>query len=138
MPNTYDDGVVDYFVNSKRKRERNRVTMEWTDALTIRLILAVKNNEPLWNTQIVEYRVKHVREEAWREIATETFNGQVDITEISVKWTNLRIQFRSCYAKKKLEGTEDRVAKWKFYDHMKFIVNIEEIASNASVTEVSP
>lgn len=138
MANTYDDGVLDYFVDLKRKRERNRVTMEWTDELTIRLILAVKNHEALWNTQIIEYRVKNLRETAWREISEKTFNGQVDITEISVKWTNLRIQFRSCFAKKKLEGIEDHFPKWKFYNHMKFIVDIEKKPSNASaITEVS-
>lgn len=132
MTNTSDDGVLDYFVD-KSKRERNRVTMEWTDSLTIRLILAVQSKPALWNAQIIEYRVKHIRETAWREISEQTFNGQVDITEISVKWTNLRIQFRSCYSKNKLVGNDDRIAKWKFYNHMKFIVNTEDItSSNAS------
>lgn len=138
MSNTSDDGVLDYYVDLKRKRARNRVTMEWTDAQTIRLILAVKNHEALWNSQIIEYRVKHVREMAWREISEETFNGQVDISEISVKWTNLRIQFRSCYSKNKLERIDDRFARWKFYNHMKFIVNTEETSPNESeINEVS-
>lgn len=131
-----DDGILDYFVDLKRKRERQRVTMEWNDELTVRLILAVRRHAVLWNTRAVDYRIKMARERAWREISDESFNGQVDITEISVKWTNLRIQFRSCYAKNKLAAASEDLSKWKFYKHMKFIVH--EMQPNGSETnEVS-
>lgn len=103
------------------------------------MISSVEPRECLWNAGIEDYKKKHLRDAAWREIAEVIFDGKYSAAEVCAKWSNLRIQFKSNGRKhgKSGQGTDEmNTVSWKFYDHLKFIEAAENQQSTASASNL--
>ncbi|XP_055622922.1 uncharacterized protein LOC129766418 [Toxorhynchites rutilus septentrionalis] len=113
----------------KNKRKRGKVEAVWDEANINKLICAVETNDCIWNAGNEEYKNRGMRDSVWQYIAENIFDGKYSVAEVSAKWTNLRIQFRSYYAKKnKRKSGQAACSKtcWKYYSQMMFIATSEE------------
>lgn len=117
------------------KKTTKKVSAEWNDDAIGKLILCVETRQCLWNAQLNEYRNKNHRDAAWKEIS-EIFEEKYSANELSAKWANLRIQFKSYSAKfKKTESgqaTGEYQVHWRFFKPMLFILSAETEQSTQS------
>lgn len=122
--------------SKSNKRNRKKVRTTWSDDMISQLISAVELRECLWNKAIKDYKSRNLKDETWRELAEILFDGKIDANELSVKWTNLRIQFNSYFAKSKLkksgQGATEYKVSWKFYNQMLFLGVAEDEQSTLS------
>ncbi|KAH8390027.1 hypothetical protein KR200_005652 [Drosophila serrata] len=97
----------------------------WDRDNIIKLIELYENHSVLWDVSSGDYKNKHKKQNAYREIAEAL--GKSD-DEIKTKIHNLRTQFlqevRRVKQKKSGQGTSDNyTSKWEFFDALKFIKN---------------
>lgn len=116
--------------SKSRKRNRSKVSVEWTEELTTKLICAVEVQDLLWNAGHKDYKNRALRNTAWSEMSENIFDGEFDAAQLNAKWSNLRIQFKSYYAKNKQtksgqEAGQNKVY-WKYYNSMMFVMAAEE------------
>lgn len=120
--------LIEEPASQNKKRKRAKVEVEFDDKSTGDLISAVEEHPCLWNAASENYKNRVLRDATWREISENVFDGKFDATQLSAKWTNLRIQFRSY--KMKSKGKSGQAAKskivWKFYNSMLFVASAEE------------
>lgn len=124
-------------VTSKRTRNRSKVTAEWSESNIRKLISAVELNECLWNANHADYKNRNKRNRAWAHMSEDDFDSKHDGGELNSKWSNLRIQFKSYWAKSKKkksgQGTDDNKVSWKYFDQMAFVAAAE--AKQSTPTE---
>lgn len=117
------------------KRSTKKVLAEWDDDGIVKLISCVETHECLWNAKLKEYRNKNQRDAAWKEVFN-IFEEKYPINELSAKWANLRIQFKSYAAKfkktKSGQGTGEYNVHWRFFKPMLFILSAEHEQSTNS------
>lgn len=110
----------------RAKRSRAKVSTEWTEAQINKLICCVEAEPCLWNAAEKSYSNNIKRQAAWNSI-TDQLENKFTCAELNGKWSNLRIQYRSCHAKKPKSGSgADAVVKWKYYTAMSFVGAAEE------------
>lgn len=121
------------------KRNRRTVTHKWSDEETIQLIRLVEERQVVWNFSDPEYKKLPVRDAAWRDIA-DRFNNRYPVTELNVKWQNLRTQFRKEHlkltTKKSGQAAGNRSSNWKHFDAMSFVAAAESKLCTTSVSNV--
>lgn len=125
-------------IQPKKKRQvKPKVCAEWTNDDIFKLISCVKSVKMLWNAKDEKYRNKIERKSAWKQISDADFDRKFSDTELMAKWTNMRIQYRSYFAKyrktKSGQGKDESI-KWKFYEAMDFVDSAEgeQTATTAS------
>lgn len=123
---------------SQPKRSRKKVCTDWPEEATVKLISAVESQEALWNPSIKAYRNRSLRDSIWTSIAANNLGGQFAVDEVVAKWSNLRVQFRSCETRLKTtksgQGANENSVHWKFFKSMLFIsgANLEKAAESIS------
>ncbi|XP_058812570.1 uncharacterized protein LOC131677055 isoform X1 [Topomyia yanbarensis] len=119
-----EDDLSEFVVTKvERKRERVKVAIDWCSDAIIKLIFAVRDKQLLWNPEHSDHMSKLKRDAVWKEIAHEVFDDQYEADQLVAKWNNLRIQFKSYWAKHR-RSWADRGGKqisWKYYKPMLFI-----------------
>lgn len=126
---------------SQPKRSRKKVCTDWPEEATVKLISAVESQEALWNPSIKAYRNRSLRDSIWTSIAANNLGGQFAVDEVVAKWSNLRVQFRSCETRLKTtksgQGANENSVHWKFFKSMLFIsgANLEKAAESISNLE---
>lgn len=127
----FDASDPEYVPSSRKKsvkRTTKKVSAEWDDDAIGKLISYVETRQCLWNAQLKEYRNKNQRDAAWKEIS-EIFESKYPANELSAKWANLRIQFKSYAAKfnktKSGQATGEHQIHWRFFKPMLFILSAE-------------
>lgn len=117
----------------KTPRKRPKVSAEWNEETTTKLISAVEATEILWNTGHKDYKNRLLRENMWNHIAENIFNSEYDGNQLNAKWANLRIQFKSYYTKSKEtksgQGAVNKAVSWKFFNQMLFVKAAENAQS---------
>lgn len=112
---------------SQSKRNRKKVSTDWPEEATFKLISAVEPHEALWNPAIKDYRNRLLRDSIWTHIAENDLDGQLPLDEVVAKWSKLRVQFRSCEAKAKStksgQGANESNVHWKFFKSLLFQPN---------------
>lgn len=133
MSDKSDD--MDYEPVKKSARKAKKVSADWDDESINKLICAVEVHECLWNAGLKEYRNKTHRDTAWSEVCN-AFDGKYPVNEISAKWANLRIQFKSYAAKfkktKSGQGFGEYQVHWRFFKPMMFIATAETEQSTST------
>ncbi|XP_062121257.1 uncharacterized protein LOC133835276 isoform X2 [Drosophila sulfurigaster albostrigata] len=97
----------------------------WDREKTIKLIEFYENHSVLWDASSADYKNKHKKQNAYREIAEELDKSN---DEIKPKIHHLRTQFlqevRRVKQKKCGQATSDNyTSKWEFFDALNFIQN---------------
>lgn len=130
-----DFGDSPQITNKSTKRSVKKVLAEWDDESILKLISAVEMHECLWNAGVKEYRNKSHRDDAWKDVFNN-FGEKYTVDELSAKWANLRIQFKSYAAKfrktKSGQGTGENQVHWRFFKSMLFIEAAERDQSTYS------
>lgn len=112
------------------KRNRKKVTAEWTDESTLNLIASVESQDFLWNAGHKDYKNRTLRNKVWQEMSENIFHKEYDAAELQAKWSNLRIQFKSYHTKAKQtksgQAAKDNTVSWKYYSHMMFVAAAED------------
>jgi Alcohol dehydrogenase transcription factor Myb/SANT-like. len=57
-----------------RKQIKPKVTVDWTDEDTFKLLSEAEGRQCIWNYGHKDYRNKNIRDAAWREIAENMEN----------------------------------------------------------------
>lgn len=105
------------------------VSTSSSDHSNDKLISCVECVLMLWNAKNQNYKNKVERQTAWKHMSELDFESKFTDDELLVKWTHIRIQYRSYFAKfrktKSGQGVETEI-KWKFYRAMSFLGKAEE------------
>lgn len=113
--------------------------VEWSEEKILKLIASVEVEECLWNAGNSDYKNKLKRMELWRQISERDFNSTYTADDLLAKWTNIRIQFKTQAAKKKVtksgQGVEPK-REWKFYQAMKFVEQAEEEQTTTTISNL--
>ncbi|XP_065076324.1 uncharacterized protein LOC135699894 [Ochlerotatus camptorhynchus] len=101
------------------RRNRKKVTAEWSEESTLTLIAAVESQDLLWNAASKDYKNRNLRNTVWEEMAENIFNRVYDGAQLQAKWSNLRIQFKAYHTKAKHtksgQGARENAISWKYY-----------------------
>lgn len=82
-----------------RKRDR-RILHQWDRHNEVsRLIGAVQMRPMLWNDKCPEYKMPHLKNSCWNDIATELNINGVDAKGAKDKWNSIRNNFKACLIK---------------------------------------
>lgn len=159
---SFDDEDYTPNKNKKRTRAKPKVVARWNDADIFKLISYVEVEPATWNAAHKDYSNKYARSLAWGRVAEKCngilvnffqsvlvfFNCSVGFffqflvdkyteADLSAKWSNLRIQFRSymvrCTKTRSGQGTEE-APRWKFYSAMSFVGRAEAIQTSETVS----
>lgn len=112
---------------------------EKTDKLSeedVRLLIsAVEVNPILWDASHPSYKSRNLRDGKWNQILTEVFEDRYTVADLQTKWSNLRVQFRSYFAKsiktKSGQGAKETI-KWKYFQTLQFLQTAEETQTPVS------
>lgn len=107
----------------KRKRTRY-IAYDWSEVEINSLICAVEEKPELWLSTHSGYRNRVKKDAAWRDIVENVFANKIALTDITTKWNNLRVQYKSYSAKYKSMpsgSVRSNIVKWRFLDAMHFI-----------------
>lgn len=123
----------------KKRQIKPKVLSDWSDNEMFKLISCVECVPMLWNARDLKYRNKIERQSAWKQMSENEFDKKFNDNELMAKWSNMRIQYRSYFAKyrksKSGQGASES-AKWKFYDAMDFVGRAEEEQTAATVSNL--
>lgn len=138
--NSLDDEWKSELIAQPKKRQvKPKVCSVWSEQDIFKLISCVECMPMLWNAQDEKYRNKTERQSAWKHISETDFDGKFKESEIMAKWSNIRIQYRSYFAKyrktKSGQGASEQV-KWKFYEAMDFVGRAEEEQTSTTVSNM--
>ncbi|KAH8287280.1 hypothetical protein KR054_005153 [Drosophila jambulina] len=97
----------------------------WDREKTLKLIELYEKHSVLWNVSSADYKNKHKKQHAYREITKKLHKSD---DEIKTKIHHLRTQFlqevRRLKQKKCGQSISDNcTSKWEFFDALKFIKN---------------
>lgn len=122
---------------TKKRQIKPKVSSEWSDIEIFKLISCVECVPMLWNARDLKYRNKIERQSAWKQISENEFDKKFTDNELMAKWSNMRIQYRSYFAKYRKgkfgQGANEAV-KWEFFDAMDFVgrAEVEQTAETVS------
>lgn len=126
------------FEQPKKKRMRSRaIFYEWTEHEIVKLIQAVKKKPELWKPSHKMYKYRNKRKMAWRDIEENVFNSIINLSEITSKWNNLRVQYKTYAVRYKALERESgsewvNNTKWRHFDAMIFIdANYEQLTETS-------
>lgn len=129
----------DYCPVVKKKRGGCVVLHEWSDGDIVALIHAVETKPELWKCSDPGYKNRTKKDAAWRDIEENVFHRIIKTTEISAKWSNLRVQYKSYAAKYKNRPSgsgRSQIAKWKFFDAMNFVGAVDDLLSESTISNL--
>lgn len=120
----------------KRKKVNTNTEWKWTPEKEAQLISAVEAKDFLWDVGHKDHKSRILRDAAWQEISENIFNAECDGAQLSAKWSNLRIQFKSYHSKSKQsksgQGIDEHKVSWKHFSRMLFIAAAEDEQSTIS------
>lgn len=123
----------------KKRQVKRKVSSDWSDDEMFKLISCVECLPMLWNAKDEKYRNRIERQSAWKQMSEADFDNKFTVDEIMAKWSNMRIQYRSYFAKyrknKSGQGANEPV-KWKFYGAMDFVGQAEEEQTSTTVSNL--
>ncbi|CAH1106913.1 unnamed protein product [Psylliodes chrysocephalus] len=126
--------------HSKKRQVKPKVSMEWTDDDVFKLITCVESVPMLWYAKDRKYCNKVERVAAWQHMSEVDFNSKFTDADLIAKWSNIRIQYRSYFAKSRktkfCQGAQEEV-KWKFYQVMNFIGRAEEEQTTDTISNLA-
>ncbi|XP_020813075.1 uncharacterized protein LOC110187913 isoform X1 [Drosophila serrata] len=103
------------------RKTRPKISGNFSEEDTIKLINYVKKMPVIWNTNHKEYAEKKTRNTAWSLIYKQ-FGGRHHESDLRTKWNNLRIQYRITLGKLKGKG-EGNASVWRHFAALKFLEN---------------
>lgn len=89
----------------------------------------------LWNPNNKKYRNKIERQSAWKQMSDADFDNKFTDDQLVAKWSNMRIQYRSYFAKYREKKSGDTI-KWKYYEAMSFVDRAEEQQTSTTVSNL--
>lgn len=124
-------------IPTKKRRVKPKVVKEWDEDEIFKLIAAVEDYPCIWNAGEEMYHNKSARENAWQTIG-DIFNGKYDTSDMSAKWSNLRIQYRTAAARAKSKSGQGVVEnpKWKYFSALSFVGRAEDEQTQATVSNL--
>ncbi|BES94050.1 Alcohol dehydrogenase transcription factor Myb/SANT-like [Nesidiocoris tenuis] len=111
---------------------------DWKEKDEVVLINALESRPTLWKLTDPMYRITHVKDQLWDEVANEIDNPSVNGGEARRKWSVLRDSFSKIH--RKVERSKSGVLgsnfvyrpKWKWYQAMTFLLNNPQPKSDCS------
>lgn len=136
-----DSQEIEEISNPVTKRKRGRVILhEWSENDIVALIQAVEAKPELWKSSNPWYKNRTKKDAAWRDIEENVFNSIIKLSEITTKWNNLRVQYKSYAAKYKNKPSgsgRSQIAKWKHFDSMNFIGTGDDLSAETTISNLS-
>lgn len=124
-------------IAAKRQKKKPKVTKDWDEDEVFKLISFVEAEKCLWDASDEAYHNKTLRDRAWKYIA-DKFEEKYSVTDLTAKWTNLRIQFRGYASRAKTKSGQGTVEipKWKFYNALQFVGRNEDKQTQQTVSNL--
>lgn len=131
IDNDFDQTITqDSQVKPPRKRKSNTtVDYKWTVDEQIKLIGEVEKFICLYDEGSEMNKDKFRREASWKSVAA-ALGDEIPASQCQAKWTSLRASLRKCVRNMKThksgQATSSAKPTWRFYDHMKFVVEADK------------
>lgn len=143
--NTYgsenSQDVVESQQQAPKKKRARIIAHEWTEHEINELIQAVETKPELWKSSHESYKNRNKKDAAWRDIEENVFDSDIKLAEITTKWNNLRVQYKTYAVKYKTKPSGSGrgiINKWKHFDAMNFIGANEESSTETTVSNLPP
>lgn len=114
---------------------------KWTSETTMKFLREIKLYQCLWNAKYPTYKMKHMREKAWRKVVDAMAIRNFDVPEAKKKMRNLRSTY--CQEKGKVSkskaanGGYEYVPSIKWFNVMDSMLNDEDKEMRKTINNVS-